>query len=118
MVGAANHRQWEKLTDAIGEESLKTDPRFLTNQDRIKNRPSRFDRKFLVDSICAESRRVFLEDLCQRVPEDLDLPKLDVRKVVKVTEGLTIAHVKEIFLSVVVLGISLDEAVSAARGSE
>ena len=50
--------------------------------DRIKNRPSRFDRKFLVGSICAESRRVFLEDLCQRVPTDLGLPKLDVPKVV------------------------------------
>lgn len=40
VVGAANHRQWEKLTGAIGEESLKTDPRFLTNQDRVKNRPA------------------------------------------------------------------------------
>jgi crotonobetainyl-CoA:carnitine CoA-transferase CaiB-like acyl-CoA transferase len=39
VVGAANQRQWEKLIDAIADESLKTDPRFLTNQERVKNRP-------------------------------------------------------------------------------
>ena len=38
VLGAANQRQWEKLCDTIQQSELKTDPRFLTNQDRVKNR--------------------------------------------------------------------------------
>ena len=37
-LGAANPRQWEMLCEVIGEPGLKTDPRFLTNQDRVANR--------------------------------------------------------------------------------
>jgi crotonobetainyl-CoA:carnitine CoA-transferase CaiB-like acyl-CoA transferase len=37
-IGAANVRQWEKLCEVIDEPGLKTDPRFLTNQDRVANR--------------------------------------------------------------------------------
>lgn len=85
--------------------------------DRIKNRPSRFDRKFLVDMPSAQTRQVFLEDLCRRLPPELGLPHLDVARTVKLTSDLSVAHVKEIFLSAVVLGISLEEAVDAARGS-
>jgi crotonobetainyl-CoA:carnitine CoA-transferase CaiB-like acyl-CoA transferase len=38
VIGAANQRQWEKLCDTIQQPDLKTDPRFLTNQERVKNR--------------------------------------------------------------------------------
>jgi crotonobetainyl-CoA:carnitine CoA-transferase CaiB-like acyl-CoA transferase len=38
VLGAANQQQWEKLCEAVGEESLKADPRFITNQDRVQNR--------------------------------------------------------------------------------
>jgi len=38
VLGAANQRQWDKLCDTIHQPGLKTDPRFLTNQDRVKNR--------------------------------------------------------------------------------
>lgn len=38
VLGAANQRQWEKLCDTIQRPELKTDPRFQTNQDRVKNR--------------------------------------------------------------------------------
>ncbi len=37
-LGAANPRQWEMLCEVIGEPGLKTDPRFLTNQDRVAHR--------------------------------------------------------------------------------
>jgi SpoVK/Ycf46/Vps4 family AAA+-type ATPase len=84
--------------------------------DRIKNRPSRFDRKFLVGMPSPETRRVFLEDLSRRVPAELGLPELDLPKAVDLTNGLSIAHVKEVFLSAVVLGIPMEESVDAARG--
>ena len=38
VLGAANQRQWEKLCDAIAQPDLKSDPRFTTNQDRVRNR--------------------------------------------------------------------------------
>lgn len=38
VLGAANQRQWEKLCDTLQQPDLKTDPRFLTNQERVKNR--------------------------------------------------------------------------------
>lgn len=40
VLGAANQGQWEKLCDALGDPALGTDPRFLTNQERVKNRPA------------------------------------------------------------------------------
>jgi len=39
-LGAANARQWELLCEVIGEPDLKNDPRFITNQDRVANRPA------------------------------------------------------------------------------
>jgi crotonobetainyl-CoA:carnitine CoA-transferase CaiB-like acyl-CoA transferase len=38
VVGAANQRQWEHLCEAINQPQLKDDPRFKTNQERVKNR--------------------------------------------------------------------------------
>jgi crotonobetainyl-CoA:carnitine CoA-transferase CaiB-like acyl-CoA transferase len=38
VLGAANQGQWEKLCDTIQRPELKTDPRFSTNQDRVKHR--------------------------------------------------------------------------------
>ncbi len=38
VLGAANQRQWETLCDTLQEPELKTDPRFLTNRDRVTNR--------------------------------------------------------------------------------
>ena len=38
VLGAANQRQWEKLCDTLQHPDLKNDPRFLTNQDRVRNR--------------------------------------------------------------------------------
>jgi len=39
MIAAANPRLWRQLCDAVGLSRLVTDPRFLTNTDRVKNRP-------------------------------------------------------------------------------
>ena len=37
-LGAANPRQWEMLCEVIDQPELKTDPRFVTNKDRVANR--------------------------------------------------------------------------------
>ena len=38
LVGATNDGAWRKLCGAIGEPGLADDPRFATNDDRIRNR--------------------------------------------------------------------------------
>ncbi len=38
VVGAANQRQWELLCDVMNRPELKTDPRFISNQERMKHR--------------------------------------------------------------------------------
>ena len=40
MIAAANPRLWRQLCQAVGLEALITDPRFLTNTDRVRNRPA------------------------------------------------------------------------------
>lgn len=37
-VGAANQRNWEKFAELIGAPQLASDPRFLTNAERMANR--------------------------------------------------------------------------------
>ncbi|MFM9942788.1 MAG: CaiB/BaiF CoA transferase family protein [Hyphomicrobiaceae bacterium] len=36
-IGAAQQHFWERFTDIIGRPELRTDPRFLTNADRVKH---------------------------------------------------------------------------------
>ena len=40
MIAAANPRLWKQLCGAAGVPHLVDDPRFLTNTDRVKNRPA------------------------------------------------------------------------------
>jgi SpoVK/Ycf46/Vps4 family AAA+-type ATPase len=64
---------------------------------RIVNRPSRFDRRFKIGMPCAESRKLFLEYLDQD-------NKVDIKRWVKDTEGLSMAHLKELFIATQILG--------------
>ena len=59
FIAGANDNLWKRLAGAIGLASLKEDPRFATNMDRVKNRVelerivqeavSRFERKSLLN---------------------------------------------------------------------
>jgi crotonobetainyl-CoA:carnitine CoA-transferase CaiB-like acyl-CoA transferase len=39
-VGGANQSNWERIVKALGRPELATDPRFLTNGDRMRNLPA------------------------------------------------------------------------------
>ena len=39
-IGGANQNNWESLCDALGHSEWKGDPRFATNDDRMKNLPA------------------------------------------------------------------------------
>jgi hypothetical protein len=75
---------------------------------RIINRPSRFDKRFKIPYPNAESRTMYFKHLCgTKKPEEL---KIDIKKWVKDTEDFSIAHLKELFVAVIILGDDYAEA--------
>lgn len=75
---------------------------------RIINRPSRFDKRFKIPHPNAESRTMYFNYLCgNRKPEEL---KIDIKRWVKDTEDFSLAHLKELFVAVIILGDDYSEA--------
>jgi SpoVK/Ycf46/Vps4 family AAA+-type ATPase len=68
---------------------------------RIINRPSRFDKRFKIGYPNEESRRIYLEFLFKNKE---NAEKYDLNKWVKDTNKFSIAHLKELFTAVVILG--------------
>lgn len=64
---------------------------------RVANRPSRFDRKIMIDYPSAELREAYLKHL------DVFQDIIDMPAWILNTEGMSIAHLKELFTSVVIL---------------
>ncbi len=88
--------------------------------DRIVNRPSRFDKRFEVGFPCEKSRKMYFEFLIgQNNPQQLQdkLKELDINlnKWVKDTENLSIAHLKELFIQVVIIGDLYEESIETLR---
>lgn len=75
-------------------------------QERVANRPSRFDRRYEVTKPNAETRRFYIE---QKLKKE-DLVSINIESMVDKTEGFTIDHLKEYLLSVFVLGYSDEDA--------
>lgn len=75
--------------------------------DRIKNRPSRFDRKYEVKKPNAKDRRVYFSTIVM----DEDKSQYDLSKLVKDTEGFSMAHLKETFISLYIMGSEYKETI-------
>ena len=67
-------------------------------EDRIINRPSRFDLRILVGNPSDDARRDYLTSLLR------DGDMVDVAAYVRDTAGLSLAHVKELFVATHILG--------------
>lgn len=77
---------------------------------RITNRPSRFDRVFSFDVPNDETRRIYLENLVSNYQSDGKTKiDIDINAWIKDTKTLTIAHIKELFLSVYVFNYDYNE---------
>lgn len=69
----------------------------------VTNRPSRFDRVFEFKAPNENTRRIYLSHLNKKFLENnKEDSGLDIEKMVKETESLTIAHLKELFISVAI----------------
>ncbi len=74
---------------------------------RIINRPSRFDKRFEIPHPSAEGRRVYIENLAARADHDPFELDLWVEK----TDGMSMAHIKELWVAVQVLGDKFENAI-------
>lgn len=75
---------------------------------RLVNRPSRFDIVRKIDMPTAEARAVYLAARNKRLIGQDD----EMRRWVDATEGFSIAHLKELIVSVDALGQSFDETIT------
>lgn len=80
---------------------------------RILNRPSRFDKRFKMGHPKAESRRLYFKHLLDE--QTISEYDIDLDKWVDDTEGMSVAHLKELFVAVVILGNNYKEAVDTLR---
>lgn len=80
---------------------------------RILNRPSRFDKRFKMGHPKKESRKIYFDNLIDQ--ETKSQHKINIHKWVEDTDGMSIAHLKELFVSVCILGNSYEESISTLR---
>ena len=82
--------------------------------DRIKDRPSRFDKKYEIKKPDDSDRELYLKT--KLLPEDLK--KYNINKLVKDTKNFTMAHLKEAFISLYILGNDYSEVISRLKKSK
>jgi len=78
---------------------------------RIVNRPSRFDKRFKIGHPNAESRRMYFEYIIGK--DKVKALKINLDQWVEDTEEFSIAHLKELFTAVVILGDEYDDAIES-----
>jgi hypothetical protein len=79
---------------------------------RIVNRPSRFDKRFYIGPPNAESRAIYLKHIIGNHNE----PGVNIDDWVADTDGFSMAHIKELFVAVVILGDEYTAALKTLRG--
>ena len=78
---------------------------------RIVNRPSRFDKRFKIGHPNAESRRIYFEYIIGE--KKINELGIDLDSWVEDTEEFSIAHLKELFTAVVILGDEYEDAIES-----
>jgi hypothetical protein len=81
-------------------------------QERLTNRPSRFDKRYHIDMPNSEIRKSYL---LNKLTED-DLSKINLDEWVANTKGMSIAHLKELIVSVIVMGRGFEETIANLLG--
>lgn len=78
---------------------------------RIMNRPSRFDKRFFIGFLNAEGRQIYLESIGKN-----KISSTEMKKWVEDTEGMSISHLKELFIAVKILGDEYSHAIRTLKG--
>jgi chromosomal replication initiation ATPase DnaA len=81
-------------------------------QERITNRPSRFDRRYKVELPNEEIREAYIRHKLK----DEDLKNVNISEWVKRTEGMSLSHLKEVVISTIVMGKEFEEVMDNLEG--
>ena len=76
---------------------------------RILNRPSRFDKKFFIGMPSAEAREVYIRT---KFKDDDDK---QITRMVEDTDGMSIAHIKELYVAHKILGDTYENSIQTLR---
>jgi len=85
-------------------------------EERVINRPSRFDRRFKIGFPCEEARTIYFEHLFREY--DLEESSIDLTKWVKDTADMSIAHLRELFVAVIILDNDYEEALGMLQSMD
>ena len=80
-------------------------------KERIINRPSRFDRRIMVNFLDRNDRIFYFE----KKLKPADLGKYDIRKWADDTEGMNVAHLAELIKSIVIFDNDYNETIDTLR---
>lgn len=80
-------------------------------QERIKNRPSRFDKRLFIDCPTPSVRREYIE----RIDVTESLTGDDVTRWVDDSEGFSFAHIKELYVSTILFENAYDDVLGELR---
>jgi ATP-dependent 26S proteasome regulatory subunit len=81
-------------------------------EERIMNRPSRFDRRFEVEPPNSEVRSSYFKF---KLTAD-EFNKINIKEWVKKTEGMSLAHLKELVVSVFAMGDTFENTIDRLSG--
>jgi hypothetical protein len=81
-------------------------------EDRITNRPSRFDRRYEVELPNESVRKSYIQN---KLSED-DLKGINIDVWVKETEGFSLAHMRELVISVITMDNSFEDTIARLKG--
>lgn len=83
-------------------------------EGRLKNRPSRFDRRYHVGHLSTKSRAQLIKHFASKMsPENRVM--VDIEKWAEDTNKMTPAHIKELFISVVLFNKDYDETLQLLK---
>jgi len=82
---------------------------------RVINRPSRFDKRIEVGPLTRENRRLYFEFLLKNGEQTADDANIDMDRWVDDTDNMSIAHLKELFSAVIILGDTYPEALEVLK---
>jgi len=81
-------------------------------EDRITNRPSRFDRRYEVELPNDDVRKAYIQN---KLSDD-DLKGINIDEWVKESAGFSLAHMRELVISVVTMDNSFEDTIARLKG--
>ena len=81
-------------------------------EERLTNRPSRFDRRYEIEMPNHEVREAYIKNKLTAS----DLEQIDLEKWVADTEGMSLAHMRELIISVITMENKFEDTMSRLNG--